>query len=782
MVGYNKIQKMVIFTLVGLFVTFFYKIFFLKKVFFLGDNLLVIAPHKEFLLNSLKNGILPLWNPNMWAGFPEYADSTLGLFNPFNLIYLLFPNLNGITIATLVSYFLAFSGTYLFLKSEGLKKFPALIGAVVFAFSGSMINISLDIIRLNAICFLPWILLAIKKKNFFLTTVFLSLNILAGQFQHFYMPQFFIVGYILFFSKKTELKKNLLLYILSFGFSIGITFFTLLPQINFIQHTTRDQAGLTYNTIWSLHPASIIRFFFADFWGRRNEGSFWGPNITYSFGYIGFFPLVFILTRLKKNNKKYNFLLALAIFSLLISLGKYNPFFNLFLLIPGMSLFRNPSSWLIIYSFSLAILTAFLAAKKNFKQNALFKKICLVFGLLFTVLGIILLLIYNFYPALPHLILVKAAGLVGKSLSAIHTQNVDLAISFLLLRNLIILGILSLILYRFFNLKTFLLVVFLDLMLLGTGDLFLGPKKILGYYQDIRKSPYVQYLRQNIKTNRFVSTSEFIPLKGISTYHDNYFRRPPFFPKDFWILNPEEFKTFDAFKKELALLPPNFNLHFNLASINGYSSFVLKDYQDYFKKDSDNLTELALIIKEVNALSPAPFDPTTINFDFINLDDPRIASLSVKFILSDQKLKLDNFKENEFENNFFVYENQNSLNRAQIINENKDIIAQPEVIDLNANTVLVKLDGFKNNGQKLILRDIYYPGWKAFDNQGQELIINKYQIFRSVNLNNDIKSVKFVFLPDDFYLSLKISIASLVFLLIFTYFKFDQKVFTHKDK
>jgi hypothetical protein len=773
---------MVIFIIVGLFVAFFYKIFFLKQVFFLGDNLLVIAPHKEFLLNSLKNGVLPLWNPNMWAGFPEYADSTLGLFNPFNLIYLLAPNLGGITLSALASYFIAFLGTYLFFKSEGLKKFPALIGAVIFAFSGSMINISLDIIRLNVICFLPWILLALKNKNFFLTTLFLSLSILAGQFQHFYMPQFFIIGYLIFFSHKNEVLKNLIFYALSFGFSLGITLFTLLPQINFIQHTTRNQAGLTYNTIWSLHPASVIRFFFADFWGRRNEGSFWGPNVTYSFGYIGFFPLIFILSKLKKNNKKTVFLLGLALFSLLISFGKYNPLYNLFLLIPGMSLFRNPSSWLIIYSFTMAVLTAMLANKKDFAKNKIFKKICLISGLILTVLGIFLFITYKFYPALPHTILVKTAGLMGKSLSSFHTQNIDLAISFLLLRNFIVLGLLSLILYKFFRLRVFLFVVFLDLLLLGTGDLFLGSKNILGYYQDINKSPHVQYLKQNIKTSRFVSTSEFTPLKGISTYHDNYYRRPPFFPKDFWILSPEEFVEFTAFYHELSLLPPNFNLHYHLSSINGYSSFVLKEYTDYFKQDSDNLSKLALVIKEVNALNPPPFDPTTVNFDFISLDDPRLTSLSVKFILSDQKLQLDKFKELQFENGFFIYENQAGVKRAQIIDENKNIVSQPEVSDLDANSVLVNLKGVIKNGQILILRDVFYPGWKAYDNLGNELIVNKYEVFRSVNLKDNTKSVKFIFQPDDFYLSLKISISFLVFFLIFSYFKLDKKLLKTKIK
>ena len=156
-------------------IAFFYKIFFLGQTFFLGDNLLVIAPHKMFIWENLRKGTLSLWNPYMWAGFPEIADITLGLFNPFNLFHFLFPDLKGVTIIALTAYFFAFLGTYLFLKNEGLKKKAALLGGIIFTFSGSMINISLDIIRIESICFLPWLLLFARKKKWLITTLLLTL-------------------------------------------------------------------------------------------------------------------------------------------------------------------------------------------------------------------------------------------------------------------------------------------------------------------------------------------------------------------------------------------------------------------------------------------------------------------------------------------------------------------------------------------------------------------------------------------------------------------------------
>src|SRR4030042_4817191 len=140
----------------------------LIKQFFIGDNLLVILPHKIFLLESLKRGIIPLWDPNMWAGFPEIGDISISLFNPFNFIYLLFPNMTGLTLSIVLAIAICFGGTYAFLRHEKLSRLAAFTGAVIFSFSGSMMNMTADAARIESMCFFPWILLAISKNKFIL--------------------------------------------------------------------------------------------------------------------------------------------------------------------------------------------------------------------------------------------------------------------------------------------------------------------------------------------------------------------------------------------------------------------------------------------------------------------------------------------------------------------------------------------------------------------------------------------------------------------------------------
>ncbi len=748
-----------------LFICFFYEIFLLGKGLFLGDNLLVIVPHKIFLWENLKKGVIPLWNPNMWAGFPEVADITLGLFNPFNLLHFLFPDLNGVTIVALIAYFLAFVGTYLFLKNEKLDKTASLLGGIIFAFCGSMINISLDIIRIESICFLPWILLSIRKNKFLLTTFLLTLNFLVGQTQHYYMAVLFIFGFLLFFSNPESRFKKIFIFFINVFFSLLIGAFALLPQLELISLSSRSGADFGYNTIWSMNPISLIRFFFANFWGQRNKGIFWGQNITYSFGYIGFFSLIFIFSNFRKITKKTIYFIIVAIISLLISFGKFNPFYKIFFIIPGFSFFRNPSSWLIIYSFALACLTAFLADKRNFSKK---QKIFFFIGVGFSLVGLLLLIITKLSPELPNETLQLIAKIINKNLSVFHNIEVDQQLTNLFAINLFILGLLSFFLYKKYSLKFLTLIIFLDLFIFSKGDLFLAPN-LEKTFQQVSNSNHIKFLKESLDNYRFVSTAEFMPVRGMSIYMGDYFRRPPFIQEPFWSLTTDEFKTFKKYRHTFGLLSPNIFTAYNLNSINGYSSFSLKNFNEYFSTPSENLSASAQRVAKVRQENKDIADPTRINFDLINFNDPRLDSLSVKYILSDEKLALgNNHKEVYSDEEFLIYENNKALPRAQIFSKNGIPRNVPELIQPNSNNIEVKFDNYSYQEEDyLLLRDTFYPGWVAFDENQNELIIDKQDIFKKVNLREGVKLVKFEFIPKSFYLGLKISLISIALIFAF---------------
>ncbi len=767
---------MIILLAIFLTIVFFWEVFFLNNNLFLGDNLLAIVPHKIFVLNSLKQGVFPLWNPTQWAGFPEVGDVTFGLFNPFSILHFIFPDMFGATIIALCCFLIAFLGTFYFLRNLKLSYSVSAIGATIFTFSGSMVNISADIIRLESICFLPWTLLAASKKKFILTTLLLFLNILIGQTQHFYMTVLFSFLYILYISFTSKDKLKIILLSLSLFFALLFSSFMIFPQIELLQLSSRANPTSNYGTIWSMNPLAILRFLFANFWGRHNEGSFWGPNVNQQYGYVGFFVLLITAFNIKNVIKKTPFFFAACLLTLLVSFGKFNPAYFLFKLIPGFSLFRNPSSWLIIYSFSFSVMFSILINDVQFCKNFSFKKNFTMIGFFFGVSGLMIMCGYFLSPYIFYTATKLISVASGKNLSSFHSIRVDAQIARLIGTNFVIISVFSFLLSRKFNSRTLLTVLFLDLLLFAKSDISLSS---IGKdtFSTIKDSLSVKFLEKNLRDKyRFVSTSEFLPMRGATIFMSDYFKRPPFYPQEFrsFVQTPNEIEK--KYWKEMTLLPPDIFSAFNLKSVNGYAGFYLKSYSDFFNKPSKNLSEGARRIYNIRKQNNDPDDPSRISFNYISLDDQRLSDLSVKYILSGEKLNLPQHAEIVLSKNLYVYENRNAKPRAQIFDKNNSLKDNPvSVFDKDVNTVVLKFDMRKYApGDYLILRDVFYPGWIAFDNLGNRIEISKTSIFRRVNLSQNQKEITFSYQPESFYFGLKVSVFSFLFFAFFIFIYFTK--------
>lgn len=753
--------------LILLFVAFFYNFFFLGQTLFIGDNLLALVPHKIFVWENLKKGILPLWNPYVWGGYPEVADVTFGLFNPFSLIHFVFPNLQSTTLIFLLTSFIALCGTYVFSnKILGISKWGSVLASIIFAFCGSMMNISADVIRNESVCFLPWICYFLAKRKFFPLTFLMVINLLIGQTQHFYIIILFCLIYSFYLVAFQQKEKTFAIFCFSLFFTIGLSSFFLLPQIELLNYSSRHQASFEYNTIWSLNPLSLIRFFFAHFWGVHNEGSFWGPDVTYQFGYVGFFPLVLVLSNLKKLNKRTAFFAIIAVISLFMAFGKYTFFYRIFLLIPGFSLFRNPSSWLILYSFCLAVETAQLAEQSLATKKKLF---CFL-GILIELAGCFLL-ICSKNSLLPNSIFALLASLVHKNLSSFHTLTVDQQIFFFIGRNFAVVGFLALVLSQKLNLKTLVAVVFMDLMFFAKSDL-MAVHLPSDPFHELKKSSPVLFLKKNLGDYRFVSTSEFSPNRGISIYMCDLSRRPPFINRNFWIWPENELTNFQAYYRQLKLLPPNISTAFELPSLNGYSGFYLQTFADFFASPSSKLSSSAKLIREIQSKNTPQFDPSRVNFNFISFEDLRISDFAVKYVLADEKLQLSHFKEIPLDNGFFIYENMNVKPRVQIRRNGDWLTTSYHLKTTNPNKLSIDLaDQEIKNGDELIIRDIYYPGWESKDQNQKKLKVESEGIFRKIILNKETKIVSLEFRPKSFFIGLKISAIFLLALIFILGFK-----------
>ena len=103
------------------------------------DFTLQWLPWQKFVLDSLRRGEAPFWNPYLMLGFSQVGESQVGMFYPLNILTA-FVDLNfRLVLLVCLHLALANAGMYWLLRRFGLGLAPALIGAVSFGLSGYMV-------------------------------------------------------------------------------------------------------------------------------------------------------------------------------------------------------------------------------------------------------------------------------------------------------------------------------------------------------------------------------------------------------------------------------------------------------------------------------------------------------------------------------------------------------------------------------------------------------------------------------------------------------------------
>ncbi len=146
-----------------------------------------------------------------------------------------------------------------------------------------------------------------------------------------------------------------------------------------VEKTTEaeEARGYAYSTSWSLHPEEAFSLVVPEFVGRNpqlGEGpaTYWGRNLfKLNHEYGGLIPLLLLplafVGRRRRRGEAWLFT-GIAAASLLYALGATTPFFHLYYwLVPGVKLFRAPSS--IMFVFAIAVITAAAIGLEEARQS-----------------------------------------------------------------------------------------------------------------------------------------------------------------------------------------------------------------------------------------------------------------------------------------------------------------------------------------------------------------------------------------------------------------------------
>ena len=372
--------------LVLLGILYFYRPLFLKETFFFRDLFSIFLTQKQLLTDFLKAEEFPLWDPYLHGGRPYFANALNSTLYPSNLLYVFLPYFKAFNL-NIVLHFLCYPVfAYIFSRFVGLCPVSSFIVGVVYGFCGytlsliNLLNMFLAMTHLPLL-FVFWHLFLLRKKRtyFVMTVVVGAIQVFAGSPEINIISLLLLLGWTFCYPcYQISYLRKIGLWLLLGMFIVGVASVQIFPLGEMVAQSSRAH-GMSFAAFskWSLDPRRLPELFFPEFSGRVGALNwtrhYWGSQIfsenvplilSIYWGCVSVF--LFIVGGLYRKTdgilpfKVRIFLLSVFAFSLLLSLGRFFPFFSfLYQHIPLMALFRFPVKFLSAGIFPFALLVGY---------------------------------------------------------------------------------------------------------------------------------------------------------------------------------------------------------------------------------------------------------------------------------------------------------------------------------------------------------------------------------------------------------------------------------------
>ncbi len=382
---------------------FFWPAALRQAVFSFGDIFLFFYPTHLAYANALRAGTLPLWEPNILAGFPLYAEGQIGALYPLHpFLYGLLP----IDVAT--NYDILFHlawvaiGTYLLARSFKMQPPAALLSAFAFGTGGFFFARLQHMSVLATAAWLPWLMWAWEKYEseprldkrlrwFALLAVMSAIQLLGGHPQFAFSSALLlglyclvrwkrgpgsgtglisILGARLVGSRAERLRSlapvrvlaeyfdplRIVPAILFFGIGAAIAAAQLVPMFELAGFTNRAE-GLSarFFNAFSLRPVHFAMLLHPFIQGNP----FPGVSVEVV-GYVGLLTFVLAAAAIfVRRDRRVVFFLCIAVVSLYLGLGDQSLLYRAFRHLPLFNYFRVPSRFMFWFTFAAALLAGF---------------------------------------------------------------------------------------------------------------------------------------------------------------------------------------------------------------------------------------------------------------------------------------------------------------------------------------------------------------------------------------------------------------------------------------
>jgi hypothetical protein len=386
------------------------------KVVFWGTPMLQFWPWREFAARELRAGRLPLWNPYAGNGTPLLADHQSAVLYPLNLIFWLLPVERAMGLSLALHAVLAGLTMYALARELALSRVGSLVAALAFMLSGYMVARGSFLTEVAALPWLPLMWLyggrlvrRFRLRDLLLLSAVIALQFLAGHAQTWFYslvslalygawtgvttrpvadvphprpgslpgtgesqaarPQSGVWRVARRISRAVAQCWPLPVAVACGVLLVGAQFLPTL-ELSYMAGRAGRADWEAYALQYSLWPWRLLSLLLPDFFGNPATGDYWG-YATYweDAGYVGVLPFVSALLaiaawfRWRRTQGAAPALRhvppfgLLALFALLMALGKNTPFYMFFFRhVPGFGAFQAPARWLCVYTPAVALL------------------------------------------------------------------------------------------------------------------------------------------------------------------------------------------------------------------------------------------------------------------------------------------------------------------------------------------------------------------------------------------------------------------------------------------
>jgi len=354
-------------------------LFFLKNDAFTG-----YFPPKFFMSESLHSGFLPLWNPYINFGIPQYGDMSSGFWSPITWLIASTVGYNAYTFTIEVLFYILIGGLgfYRLLQLWVIDKRVRIIGAIAFMCCGYNVGHLQHFNWLSGAAFLPWCLwsyiLLLKKFSLrqLLISVLVFYLLVSSAHPGISISAFyFFLAILLFYFFKNEEKFSLairtkyfiklhlififLLLLVSSGMICG--YLDILPH--FVRGNKISlEASLSNPTTLQSWISALLPF------AAVTHNTFFNTDPSMRNSYFGLVLLLFFLLACfqKKNSTQIFFLITGIAFMLLSAGGIFKTIAYHF--VPFIGYVRLNGEF-TIYTILCFIIFASIELDKHIRQN-----------------------------------------------------------------------------------------------------------------------------------------------------------------------------------------------------------------------------------------------------------------------------------------------------------------------------------------------------------------------------------------------------------------------------